>query len=249
MEPFFFGERKLLGLYHPAAGLAKNIGVLICPPILGEYMRTHGCLRQLAVELAALGHHVLRFDYSGTGDSGGDIQAASVSGWLDEVCIASGELQAIAGVENIAVVGVRFGAALAASAANDCPAITHLVLWDPVDDGSVYLRGVIETYEALIASHEYLAAADLEDARSVTTGYALADSLLQGIGAFRFPDGGVTDGARLSVLLTDKTVFDSGRWQGRTTNCRLFEHECNWTTFSESVIFGRPLIKELAQQV
>jgi pimeloyl-ACP methyl ester carboxylesterase len=251
MEPFFFSEqgRKLLGLYHPPAGFAKDSGVLICPPLFGEYMRTHGCLRQLAIELAALGHHVLRFDYSGTGDSAGDIQDASVSNWLEDICAAAKELQAISGIANVALAGVRLGAALAVSAASECRAVRRVILWDPVDDGTRYLQGLNDTYEALIASHENLAPADVEAARNSTTGYALTEPLLQSIGSLRIEEACRAQANRLFVLLTDKASFDSGYWQKRTPNCQFFEYDCNWPTFSESVVFGRSLIKELVGQV
>lgn len=249
MEPFLFGERKLLGIYHPSAGPAKDSAVLLCPPILGEYMRTHACLRHLAGELASLGHHVLRFDYSGTGDSAGDVADASVADWVDDIRTAAGELQSITGVANVTLVGVRLGAALAFSAADESPGVRRLVLWDPVDDGAWYLESLHRTYETLIANHEHLSADEAEVARASTTGYGLPERLVREIGGLSVTEAAPTNVPAVSVLLTDKSAFDSGTWQGRSSECRFFDFECNWPTFSEALIFGGPLMAELARQV
>ncbi|MGH8194716.1 MAG: hypothetical protein ACREQ8_09985 [Woeseiaceae bacterium] len=248
MEPFYFGERRLLGLYHPPEGPARGNGVLICPPVLGEYMRTHGCLRHLAIELAARGNHVLRFDYSCTGDSSGIIQEASTIAWREDILHANKELQEISGVTSVTIIGVRLGATLALSAANDGLAARHLVLWDPIEDGSDYLKELYATYEALIASHWHLTSSDLQEARHSRTGYALGDPLLQGIASLHVADP-ASNVQRLTVLLTEKAQFESGRWQRRTGDCHFVDHDCDWGTYAERAIFGRPVIEELAQRV
>jgi pimeloyl-ACP methyl ester carboxylesterase len=249
MEPFLFGERNLLGIYHPSAGPAKDSGVVLCPPILSEYMRAHGCLRQLAAELASLGHHVLRFDYFGTGDSAGDISGATVPIWLDDISAACEELRSVTGVMNVSLVGVRLGAALAASAAGNCEGVRRMVLWDPVDDGARYLKGVDDTYEALIANHEYLPAEEAATARASRTGYALPARLVEGIGGLSIDEATLASVPAAFVMLTGKSEFDSGTWQHRSAECQFFDFECDWPTFSEALIFGGPLTAELACHV
>lgn len=141
MNPFFFGSsaQPLYGVYHPQkAQQAKQEGVLLCPPFGQEYMRSHRAYRQLAMLLAKQGYPVMRFDYRGTGDSSGDIEDASVEGWLKDINIAIEELKDTACVDKVNVVGLRLGALLASAAAVGVADIHKIILWDPVNSGNSY---------------------------------------------------------------------------------------------------------------
>ncbi|NOT08101.1 MAG: alpha/beta fold hydrolase [Gemmatimonadales bacterium] len=145
MNPFFFGrsERPLFGIYHAPKPPERGTGVLICPPIGQEYMRTHRALRQLALQLTKVGFPVLRFDYSGVGDSSGLDTEASLDRWLDDTATAADELKDTAGVKRIALVGIRLGAALALRAAERRTDVDSVVLWDPVVRGGDYVGEMI----------------------------------------------------------------------------------------------------------
>ena len=70
----WFGDpdRPLLGwLSTPREGVS-SAGVLVLPAVGYSYWSSPRTMRVLAERLAAAGHTVLRFDYEGTGDSGGD---------------------------------------------------------------------------------------------------------------------------------------------------------------------------------
>lgn len=140
--PLYFGSsrRPLFGIYHPpAGGERRSSAVVICPPIGNEYMRTHRALRTLAVQLARSGHGVLRFDWSGTGDSSGEPEHARVAAWLEDLASAVDEAQELVASSTASVVGLRLGATLAAVAAAECE-MDALVLWDPVISGLAWLR-------------------------------------------------------------------------------------------------------------
>ncbi len=149
MTPMFFGygERRLFGIYHPPRGAtASRRAVVVCQPWGQEYLRAHRSLKQLAVMLAQAGCHVLRFDYFGTGDSGGDMVDGDLEGWVDDIEAAVQELQDTAGASRVTVAGLRLGATLAAiAAARQVAGIDGLVLWDPVVSGSSYLRELMAT--------------------------------------------------------------------------------------------------------
>jgi pimeloyl-ACP methyl ester carboxylesterase len=93
----------------------------------------------LGRRLAAAGHHVLRLDYHGTGDSAGEFEDTQQSHWLDDIDAAIVELKDIAHVSRVALVGVRYGATLAACAAGMRDDVHQLVLWDAIVDGAQYL--------------------------------------------------------------------------------------------------------------
>ena len=103
--------------------------------------------RVLATQLERAGYAALRFDYSGTGDSLGDSQAATIDAWVGDIAIAADRLKSASGAARLAVVGLRFGATLAtlAGARGDLR-LRHLVLWDPVVDGAAYIRELAQQH-------------------------------------------------------------------------------------------------------
>jgi hypothetical protein len=129
-HPMFFGD-GLFGVYHPGR---RPSAVLLCPAIGHEYLRSHRAMRQLAARLARVGWHVLRFDYTGEGDS-----IDGEARWAADIEAAAAELRRLSGARELAAVGLRLGAAFAYRAA---PAlgVSRLVLWDPVCRGAVYLE-------------------------------------------------------------------------------------------------------------
>lgn len=142
MNPFHFGprQRPLFGLYHPPTRRPiRPEGVVLCNPMGLEYMRTHRALQRLARSLADQGHHVLRFDYYGTGDSSGDGNEVELGAWRDDVEYAIDELIAISGVLRVSLVGVRLGGTLAFETAASRRDVADTALWDPIVRGPRYL--------------------------------------------------------------------------------------------------------------
>ena len=96
MNPHFFGDSRqpLFAVHHPPRTDGRNRpAVLICPPIGHEYIRTHWAVRLLASRLARQGHHVLRFDYRGMGDSAGTLgEVTQLSMWTENVRQAARDL-------------------------------------------------------------------------------------------------------------------------------------------------------------
>ncbi len=114
--------------------------LVVCNSWGPEYINSHRTVRQAAIQLAAAGLHVLRFDYFGTGDSAGDLTEASVAMWEDDVRTALHEVKAISGAARVGLVGLRFGAVLANRVAGtDSAQVDQLLLWDPIVNGSAYL--------------------------------------------------------------------------------------------------------------
>ncbi len=144
MEAFYFGESKsLFGVYHaPYAARDRRSGVVICNPLGQEYIRSHRSLRQLAVKLADFGFHVLRFDFFGTGDSAGELEAGNVQHWVQDIAAAVEELKDYSDIQQISMIGLRLGAALSVLCNDAANTIERAVLWDPVVDGEMYLQEV-----------------------------------------------------------------------------------------------------------
>ena len=130
----------LYGVHHaPRGSTPRSAGVVLCYPFAQEYMRAHRAFRQLALLLSAQGFHVLRFDYTGTGDSSGEPADMSLSRWDEDLRVAVEELMDTAAVDDVWVVGLRLGGALAARAASH-PSVGGVVLWDPIVSGAEQLE-------------------------------------------------------------------------------------------------------------
>lgn len=139
MIPFFIGsgERPVYAVLTPASGTRQRRAVVFCPPFGKEYVRTHRTARVLADRLAERGQDVLRFDYYGTGDSGGDDDELTLAGAATDARDAVVEALAVSGVRAVTLIGLRHGAAAALLAADATPgrSVDRLVLWDPVITG------------------------------------------------------------------------------------------------------------------
>lgn len=135
MLPIHFGsrDRQLFGLHDQGLAPRRRVGVVILNPIGWELLRAHRTLRLLAGRLAESGYDVLRFDYSGTGDSWGDLtDGISLATWIADVDVALEELAGISGSQRFVLIGLRAGAAIAAEVAARRPrGIEHVILWDP----------------------------------------------------------------------------------------------------------------------
>lgn len=141
-SPVWFGPpaRPLFGWFHiPPTGKARA-GAVLCAPFSREYTQAHFALRLVAEQLAAQGVAALRFDYDGMGDSAGDnTDPDRVGAWLRSTAAAC-DFVRTAGIERLALVGMRIGATLAARAASDGEGVDQLVLWDPCISGLGFLR-------------------------------------------------------------------------------------------------------------
>jgi len=140
-EPISLGDprRPLFGWYHtPLAPSGR--AVVLCNPLGLEGTRAHWSYRHLAERLAGAGFDVLRFDWSGTGDSSGDgSEPEQAASWLADLGEAIDELKRRAGVSRVHLVGLRVGATLAAHVAAARDDIETTVLWMPALTGSTWV--------------------------------------------------------------------------------------------------------------
>jgi hypothetical protein len=154
MEAFYFGpaERRLFGVYHPPVVGSRDVAAaVLCYPFLQEYFRSHRAFNRLAGLLTARGWHVLRFDYSGCGDSYGD-RLRDAGAWREDVRLACDELRERAQTGRLALIGLRHGASLAASVSPSVQPLSELVMWDPVVDGPAFRRELLGFRHAVTLS-------------------------------------------------------------------------------------------------
>jgi pimeloyl-ACP methyl ester carboxylesterase len=194
MNPFFFGtaERRLFGIYQSAVvGTTGKRAAIICYPWGAEYVYAHRTLRQLALKLSSAGFHTLRFDFYGTGDSGGEPADIDLTGSESDVETAIEELTEITGLSKITLIGLRLGAVVAAGVAGRLRSkVEALVLWDPIFSGPEYLTrlGVTPGARPPIEAQ----------------GFPLTERMLQGLSALDLSELILKLHLRTLIILTDR---------------------------------------------
>ena len=133
------GNGALSGMLYRPGGKPSG-AVLFCDPLFEERKSAQRVLVEAARALAAAGYAVLRFDYRGCGDSSGDFAEFAPCDWHEDVRAAWAFLQEqVSGVPT-GLLGLRFGATLAATAASLLPEPRFAVLWEPIQQGHDYLQ-------------------------------------------------------------------------------------------------------------
>jgi pimeloyl-ACP methyl ester carboxylesterase len=162
---FLAGERQpIFGMLHPSGDPSSETVTLICQPLFSEYSRAHFAVRHLAVLLSCKGHNVLRLDLSGTGDSAGDIEGATLQDWMGEIRLASREMRRLTGSTRVNVIGIRIGALLAAKALAEETSVAKFIFWDAIQSGREFLAGQKQRQLRLMAETP-LTRSDWEEAR------------------------------------------------------------------------------------
>ena len=187
MELYFGGTRRsLFGVLHEPTRAAATRVVVFCAPLWREAVRAHRVLRQLGVRLAKDGLTVMRFDYSGAGDSAGDSEVGDVETWLADIGAAVDEVRRVKGVARVTLLGLRFGATLAALTAAARDDIERLVLWEPVAEGPKYLEAGLADQRAwadVYAEWRRLPRAAVADPGDEILGFRVTEAMRASIAA------------------------------------------------------------------
>ena len=153
--PFYFlrGDTRLFGMLHAPGSLATaRHAYVMSHPFGEEKLWSHRVFVVFARALADRGIPVLRFDYRGAGDSGGDTASASVDEYLDDLGAAIEALATrVPAATRVGLIGLRLGATLAAQFVERArltqtfPLVqgAPLALWDPILDGESYIQELL----------------------------------------------------------------------------------------------------------
>lgn len=124
---------------HRAEDKSKGT-IVIAGPFAEEKKAAQRALVAAARSFAEAGYDVLRFDWRGTGDSGGEFAQADVSSWLEDLRRVIKTAQQMSDAP-LTLLGLRFGAALCWQvAADENLSVENLILWEPITNGSSYAR-------------------------------------------------------------------------------------------------------------
>ncbi|WP_423720280.1 serine aminopeptidase domain-containing protein [Nitrospira sp. NS4] len=198
--PMFFenGSYRLFGIVHQPVGTPSGAGWVFCHPFAEEKLWAQRVYVSFARMLAARGAWVLRFDAMGNGDSEGEFSAASVETMLSDIDCAVRLLERSSGIaQGIGLLGLRFGATLAALAAERSTKVGRLVLWEPVVDGGKYMQELLRinlttqtaVYKEIRRNREALVRTMREGSTVNIDGYELAYPCYEQASAVNLKEG------------------------------------------------------------
>lgn len=146
--PFYFKReaRALFGMLHrPPAETLKRNAFVFCHPFAEEKLWTHRVFVSYARSLAKVGHPVLRFDFTGNGDSEGAFKDLSMDVACADLRAAIEQVQRLTEAREVSLLGMRLGASVAGLVADEMPEVRQLVLWAPITDGSRHMQELLRT--------------------------------------------------------------------------------------------------------
>jgi len=145
-EQVFINSRKqrLSAVLHMPHG-ESSPGVILCHGFMGNKIGQHRLFVKAARFLADKGFAVLRFDYSGCGDSTGDHVDISLHHQIMETkdAISFMHNHPLVIKEDLTVLGLSMGACVAALTASQDNRVNRLILWAPVARPFIDLLGII----------------------------------------------------------------------------------------------------------
>jgi exosortase A-associated hydrolase 2 len=135
--PVELGQRFCI--YHRPADGGTGRGIVYVHPFCEEMNKSRRMAALQSRRFAAAGYAVLQVDLYGCGDSSGDFGDARWEIWKNDVQAAAGWLKSRSSGP-VSLWGLRLGATLAADVARDpTMGVEHLIMWQPVSNGELFL--------------------------------------------------------------------------------------------------------------
>jgi len=135
---FLGGSERLFACCHLPTGPSRDLGVVVCSPILCDFGANYRREVSVARRLAAAGVPVLRYHPRGTGHSDGARTDLTLDSLVADATTVLDQARDRLGVDRLAVLATRFSALAAAEASRGTA--TPLALWEPVTRPRAYVR-------------------------------------------------------------------------------------------------------------
>jgi exosortase A-associated hydrolase 2 len=144
-RPFFIlnGKRHIFSVLHTPDRISNKKGIIFIHPYAEEKQRVDRIFVNLARRLCGMGHFVMRFDFSGCGDSEGDFEELSSDSQISDIRTVKSYFLEAAGIESILLFGARLGSNIAVQYAGTDREIDGLILWSPITNGAEYAETLL----------------------------------------------------------------------------------------------------------
>ncbi len=135
------GSESVFTTHHiPADGGGESAAVLLVPPFGWEDVASYRARRVWGDHLSERGHHVVRFDLPGAGDSAGELNVPGrYETWRGAVLGVAAWLRTVSGAPRLTAIGIGVGGFLAIDSVLRAAA-DEAVLWATPGTGRRYLR-------------------------------------------------------------------------------------------------------------
>ena len=186
------GERLFAAFHVPAQPTSRAI--VMCHPLGEEKLWAERTFVAFAREASAAGFTVLRFDFRGEGNSDREFHQSDFHSRIEDAEYAIAALRGrVPHISEVALLGLRFGACVAAATAARRTDVSQLLLWDPVLDGAAYMQSFLRLnlmsqmalHRRVVESRELLVARLNKGDTVNVEGYALALPLYTQVSAYK----------------------------------------------------------------
>lgn len=142
---FESGGKTLRGILHKPDRVCADIpAIVLCHGFIGTKIGLHRIFVKAARTFCEAGYVVLRFDFSGCGDSDGDYSEITIDDQVNETLAAIEFLRhSEHQTDKIFLIGHSMGGAVAALTAERAKNLTGLVMWAPVANMYCDILGIV----------------------------------------------------------------------------------------------------------
>lgn len=246
IEPFFLDSPRgpLFCIFTAPSNQRLKGAVLYLPPFAEEMHKSRRMAALQARAMAVQGYAVLQIDLTGCGDSAGNFGDASWSTWLEDARLGHAWL-ANKTAQPVTLWGLRTGALLAVDLAQRLPDIHHLILWQPVSDGGLFLNQFLRiklASEMLSDGQSKLGTkallAQLEAGQGVEVGgNMLSPAMARELGGIKLaslsparPVSWLEAGAGASITPASQRIVDAWKAAGASVQTRTAQGDPFWVT-------------------
>jgi len=263
VEPVMFssGQQMLFGITHKPNADIHEAAVLLCTSIGHEYMKLHRLQHAVASLLSANGYHVMRFDYTGVGNSSDNSDLVSIADWINDIRSAASKLLSDSKKTKIIVVGTRLGVPLLLNAS--IGKVTQVVAIDPIYDGSVFVDHLQNLHQFALNDTDRYSRRPSQSMPNERFGYSYSETLLQEISALSISAGQIPNNVQLDLLHSGLPNDNDGSGRNNRTVLsmeaknphfmpqKLVTHNPIWSDYSDAqtLIMDHALAEQIAAVV
>ncbi len=145
---FRIGRDHVAGTLHRPAGSRKTPAVLLCHGFTGSKTESHWIFVKMARALVKSGIAAYRFDFRGSGESGGEFASMTIGREIGDARAALSLLARQDGIDpaRLGVLGLSLGGCVGANLAARAVNVRSLALWSAVGDTSRWFAGARRRY-------------------------------------------------------------------------------------------------------
>jgi hypothetical protein len=143
-----FLSYKGIGLYTTIMKpdiVYKQEGYVIVHPFAEEKKSAHRILFEIANAIVEQGFHVVMFDFSGCGDSGGSLLTTTLDDWFEELDFVSKNFKVKYSLNKINYLGLRLGAFIAGIYCSNPTNDYKTIMLEPVIQTEEYFKKILKS--------------------------------------------------------------------------------------------------------